>query len=180
MKNSTIFKFILTLLLLLSVAGLIFFASKMMSEKVNLIKTQSLKDGQYKNFEFGNELKNRMSFLVSEETIIKNSFILSANVLDFIRTLEDNASSKDLKIVIDKVEKGKELVLTSSKITLADSKFTIQVIGSYDQILMFAEDLLRNEKNISIDQFNIYRNETAEGIEYKAQIKLTGVILSYE
>jgi Tfp pilus assembly protein PilO len=180
MKNSTIYKFIMTLILLLSVAGLIFFVSRTMSEKIESIKAQSLKDGLYENFEFGNELRDRMPSLLSEEEIIKKSFISSVNVLDFIRTLEDTAFARGLKITIDKVENEKEMPLTNSSMTLVDSKYTIQVSGSYDQILVFIEDLLKNEKNILINQLNIYRNETAGLVEYRAQIKLTGVILSYE
>lgn len=180
MKSSTIYKFILVTLLLSAVIGLTFFTVKTMRQKVESIKVQSLKDNKNKNLEFGSDLRNSVSILLDEETVIKNSFISADNVLEFIQSLEDNARTLGLQITIDNVDKKKDVPLSTEGISLADSEFTIQIKGPYNQILLFLDNLISNDKKLSLNQVNMYRNNSDGVVEYTAQIKVTGIMLSYE
>ncbi len=180
MKSSTIYKFILVTLLLASVIGLTFFTVKTMREKVESIKVQSLKDNKNKNLEFGNDLRNSMSTLLAQETVIKSSFIPADNVLEFIQSLEDNARTLGLQITIDNVDKKKDVPLSALGISLADSEFSIQIKGPYNQVLLFLNNLIKNDKKLSLNQVNMYRNENDGVVEFTAQIKVTGIMLSYE
>lgn len=180
MKNSTIYKFILALVLLLFVVGLTFFVLRTMEQEIDLVKGWSAKDNQNRNFEFGNQLRDNLSELLVQEAIIKNSFISSTNVLGFIQGIEDAARQRGLQITIDKVENKKDISLDAAGMTLNDSEFTLQVKGSYDQVLLFIDDLVKNDKKLSLNQVNMYRNNNEGIVQYTTQIKLTGIMLSYE
>ncbi len=180
MKNNTIYKFILTILLLASVVGLMFYISDSMLKKIELIKVQSFKDLTAGSFEFGSDIRLAMEKIQSSKVVIENSFISSNQVLDFIRSLEESGQGNGLEITIEKVERGANEKLTVGNQSTSLATFTIQVKGPYDSVMTYTDALLKNQKKLSMTHISFYRNETEAGIEYTARMRLNGIILSYE
>lgn len=177
MKSNTIFRFIGTCILLCLAIGLFYYVENSTKEKIEIIRNQTNKILNFKGSHSANQLKESMRTVSEQEKIIENSMISSSKVLDFIRVIELSAENKGLKIIIEKVEPGEEYAIDTQNKIISETFFTIQAKGQYDSVILFIEELLRNEKKLTLNQINMYRSEDAGKIEYTVRMKLRGIIL---
>lgn len=180
MKNNTIYKSILSVLLLLTTVGLMLYISDSMKKGIEQIRVQTLRDLTAGSFEFGKDLRLAAEKVENAKYVIENSFISSNEVLDFIRSLEGAAAQNGLDITIEKVERSPEEKVSTGNQSVSVATFTIQLKGSYDSIVLYTGSLLKNDKKMSLTQISLYRNESEKGVEYTARMKLNGIILSHE
>jgi hypothetical protein len=156
---------------------LFYYVENSTKQKIEIIRSQTHKSLKFEGSHSTNQLKESIRTLSEQEKIIENSTISSVKVLDFIRMIELSAENKGLKIIIEKVEPGEEQPLDNQNKTISETFFTIQAKGQYDSVFLFVEELLQNEKKLTLNQINLYRSEDAGQIEYTVRMKLRGIIL---
>lgn len=179
MKNKTIYIFILSIVLLIGVVAFGLYIRINMIQKIHILQTEISKEKQLKNLEFGNLFKNNEKELFTNQKIIKNSFIAHDKELDFIKVLEQSAQNKNLKIVINKVQKGTDTILGSGQ-KIADIEFNVELRGSLDSTFMFINEVLSGSKKLNISEIKIYKSQTEKETEFKTQLIFKGLTVSYE
>lgn len=177
MKSSTVYKFILALLVLSAAVYGLFYLRSVIEDKVAEVQVYRSKEARNKNLEFGNSLRQNMSTVLEQEALIKNAFISSTGMVGFIQALEDSARLYGLKITINSVEEGDAQPLGGVSGKTSPVTFNIQLEGSYVQTRQFLGQLAEFEKLLSISNVSVFKSSQDM---YTTRVAVAGIMLSYE
>lgn len=179
MKASTIFTFILSLILFGGVSYVVVFVKDNISEKMSLVQNAILKQKQSENVEFGNKIKKNLEGLSSKEQVIKSAFLQSNNMVDFITKLESTGQNLGVEVVVQKVTYGDMKVL-EEKYTIRPAVFEIEVRGRFDQIESFVRNVSSFEQTLYIKELRLSSSTTSNTQPYIARIIIEGNTIAYE
>lgn len=161
-----------------STVGATFYISKQIKQKTEAVRTYYARDTQNKNAELGSRLKKDEQKLFEQERAIKSVFLPETDLVSFIKYIEAKGEEFNLKISIEKVDKG-EFENIGDSYKVQPISFYVSIEGTFEQIKNFIDTLLGGQKILQLKELKMYK--TSEGgaqDTYTGRIIITGNILS--
>lgn len=179
MKTNTLYIFIVSLITLILLGFLGWYASEEIKQKIDVVRAYNLKEIQGKNLEVGNKLKKDIETLSDQEKILTGALIDSKNIIDFISQIEIIGKNIGIEVLIEKVTRGaKEKIGTSYGVESIE--LNIQTEGTLSQVQFLIEKIMNLNKSLTIKELKIYKTSREGQIKYTAKFILEGLTISYE
>lgn len=175
MKTKTSYLFFISLFSLICAIGLVFYVATGIKNKTETIKTHYQQDFKNKNIELGGKIKKDAETLTEQQRVLEKVFLKQEEIVPFITRIESLAIEQNLKVEVDKVDRGAEEVVGQTYKTQAIA-FNVSLDGSFEQIKYFVDTLSASEKLVEIKDFKIYKMSEDSNM-YNARIIITSTIL---
>lgn len=179
LKTKTIYIFLFSLLCLVVAIYSFMYVRNQINTKIEIVKEYRAQEEKNKNIDFLTKLKKELEEVTSHENILRNVYLEPNKLVDFISFLELEGQNMNLKVSVDKVERG-EKEIVGEGMEVEKVKLSIAAEGSYSAIQSFLNSLNSLDKQISFSEFKLYKISSETGSVYSLKVIINALTVAYE
>jgi len=179
LKTKTIYIFIFSLICFIGAIYSFVYVRGQINTKIETVKEYRIQEANNKNIDFSTKIKKDLDQIAFQENILKNVYLDTNKLVDFISFLESEGLNNNLKVSVDKVERsGQETIAGNMKIEKV--KLFVVAEGSYLSIQSFLTALNNLDKQISFSDFKLYKVSSENSFIYGLRITINALTIVYE